>query len=110
MNKHAFVRREGIRSSALLSAVALATTGLIAAAAPAGAALSQGGNDATTGAPAYFADSQGVAVQLCLEACAEVDRIAGLDEAISYIAQHDDVWFATGEEIVRAWLQSGATF
>lgn len=77
MNKHAFVRREGVRSSALLSAAALATTGLIAAAAPAGAALSQGGNDATTGAPAYFADSQGVAVQLCLEACAEVDEETG---------------------------------
>src|ERR1700716_925315 len=37
-------------------------------------------------------------------------RIAGLDEALSYIAAHDKVWFATGEEIVRAWLQSGATF
>jgi peptidoglycan/xylan/chitin deacetylase (PgdA/CDA1 family) len=37
-------------------------------------------------------------------------RIAGLDEAIGYIASHDGVWFATGEEIVSAWLQSGATF
>ena len=37
-------------------------------------------------------------------------RIAGLDEAIGYIAAHDGVWFATGGEIVRAWLQSGATF
>ena len=37
-------------------------------------------------------------------------RIAGLDEAIGYIAAHDGVWFATGEEIVRAWLNSGATF
>jgi allantoinase len=37
-------------------------------------------------------------------------RIAGLDEALSYIAAHDGVWFATGEEIVRAWLESGATF
>jgi len=37
-------------------------------------------------------------------------RIAGLDEALGYIAAHDKVWFATGEEIVRHWLQSGATF
>jgi allantoinase len=37
-------------------------------------------------------------------------RIAGLDEALGYIAAHDGVWFATGEEIVRAWLESGATF
>jgi allantoinase len=37
-------------------------------------------------------------------------RIKGLDSALGYIAAHDGVWFATGEEIVRAWLQSGATF
>jgi peptidoglycan/xylan/chitin deacetylase (PgdA/CDA1 family) len=37
-------------------------------------------------------------------------RIGGLDEALSYIGAHDGVWFATGEEIVHAWLQSGATF
>jgi len=37
-------------------------------------------------------------------------RIAGLDAALAYIRSHDRVWFATGEEIVRHWLQSGATF
>jgi len=37
-------------------------------------------------------------------------RIAGLDKALTYIRAHDGVWFATGEEIVRHWLQSGATF
>ena len=37
-------------------------------------------------------------------------RIAGLDEALSYIAAHDGVWFATGSEIVEAWKNSGATF
>ena len=37
-------------------------------------------------------------------------RIAGLDSALKYIRAHDGVWFATGEEIVRHWLQSGATF
>ncbi len=37
-------------------------------------------------------------------------RIAGLDRALDYIRAHDGVWFATGEEIVRHWLQSGATF
>ena len=37
-------------------------------------------------------------------------RIAGLDSALKYIGSHAGVWFATGEEIVRHWLQSGATF
>ena len=37
-------------------------------------------------------------------------RIKGLDSALTYIRAHDAVWFATGEEIVRHWLQSGATF
>lgn len=37
-------------------------------------------------------------------------RIGGLDEALAYIAAHDGVWFATGSEIVQAWLNSGATF
>ena len=37
-------------------------------------------------------------------------RIGGLDAALAYIRSHDRVWFATGEEIVRHWLQSGATF
>jgi allantoinase len=37
-------------------------------------------------------------------------RIKGLDDALSYIAAHDGVWFATGSEIVEAWKQSGATF
>jgi peptidoglycan/xylan/chitin deacetylase (PgdA/CDA1 family) len=37
-------------------------------------------------------------------------RIQGLDEALSYIAAHDGVWFTTGSEIVEAWKQSGATF
>ena len=37
-------------------------------------------------------------------------RIRGLDDALGYIAAHEGVWFATGEEIVRAWLESGATF
>ena len=29
---------------------------------------------------------------------------------LEYIRSHHRVWFATGKEIVRAWLQSGATF
>jgi allantoinase len=37
-------------------------------------------------------------------------RIGGLDSALQYISSHEDVWFATGEEIVRAYLGSGATF
>jgi hypothetical protein len=37
-------------------------------------------------------------------------RIAGLNAALAYIRSHDRVWFATGEEIVRHWLQSNAAF
>ena len=37
-------------------------------------------------------------------------RIWVLESALDYIKSHDDVWFATGEEIVDAWLKSGATF
>lgn len=36
-------------------------------------------------------------------------RIAGLDAAFRYICDHNDVWWATGEEIVRAYLASDAS-
>ena len=35
-------------------------------------------------------------------------RIAGLDAAFRYICDHNDVWWATGEEIVNAYLASDA--
>ncbi len=72
MSKSTSVRR----SAALMSVAAMATTGLIATAGSAGAALTQGGNDAN-GVPTYFADSQGMAVELCIDACAEVDDETG---------------------------------
>jgi peptidoglycan/xylan/chitin deacetylase (PgdA/CDA1 family) len=37
-------------------------------------------------------------------------RIGGLDSALKYICSHTGVWKATGEEIARAYLESGATF
>jgi hypothetical protein len=37
-------------------------------------------------------------------------RIDGLDAALEYVCGQPDVWLATGEEIVRAYLASGATF
>ena len=37
-------------------------------------------------------------------------RIASLDRACAYMRRHPRVWFATGEEIVRHYLKSGATF
>jgi allantoinase len=37
-------------------------------------------------------------------------RIRGLEKALSYIASHDKVWFATGSEIIQHYLASGATF
>ena len=37
-------------------------------------------------------------------------RIGVLKSALDYIQGHDDVWFATAEEITDAWLASDATF
>lgn len=37
-------------------------------------------------------------------------RIGALDRALEYICRHEDVWHATGEEIVDHYLKSGATF
>jgi hypothetical protein len=34
----------------------------------------------------------------------------GAESGLDYIASHDDVWFATGEEIVDHYLASGDTF
>jgi peptidoglycan/xylan/chitin deacetylase (PgdA/CDA1 family) len=36
-------------------------------------------------------------------------RVGGLDSALQYICKHDDVWLATGEEIVRAYLDAVPT-
>lgn len=35
-------------------------------------------------------------------------RIKGLESALRYIKSHDQVWFATGSEIARHYVQSGA--
>ena len=37
-------------------------------------------------------------------------RIWALDSALEYICGHDDVWLATGSEIIDHYLKSGATF
>ena len=37
-------------------------------------------------------------------------RIWALESGLDYIAGHEDVWFATGEEIVDHYLSSGNTF
>lgn len=37
-------------------------------------------------------------------------RIGALDSALEYICSHDDVWLATGSEIMDHYLQSGTTF
>ena len=36
-------------------------------------------------------------------------RIGAIDAALDYICRHDGVWLATGEEIIRAYIASGAT-
>lgn len=37
-------------------------------------------------------------------------RIWALESGLDYIADHDDVWFATGAEIVDHYIKSGVTF
>lgn len=37
-------------------------------------------------------------------------RIRALESALKYIRSHDKVWFATGQEIIRHYLSSDATF
>jgi len=37
-------------------------------------------------------------------------RIDSLDRALEHIRRHDDVWFATGTEIARHYLESGVTW
>ncbi len=36
-------------------------------------------------------------------------RIGAIDAALDYICSHEGVWLATGEEIIRAYIASGAT-
>ncbi|HEX2176149.1 MAG TPA: Ig-like domain-containing protein [Nocardioidaceae bacterium] len=69
MSKNTSVRR----SAALLSVAAMATTGLIATAVPANAVITPGPEeDPVTGFPTYMVDDQGLALQMCLDACLEV--------------------------------------
>ncbi len=37
-------------------------------------------------------------------------RIDALDDALAYIMRNDDVWCATGSEIVEAYLETGVAF
>lgn len=65
MSKSISVRRPGRRPAALLSVVAMAATGAIVAAVPAGAAVTQAGGLRADGLPTQFRDAQGVALVPC---------------------------------------------
>jgi hypothetical protein len=93
MSMNAFPRRQGLRPAALLSVAALAATALIATAGPAGAALFQSNADQADGAPAFFRDSQGIALQLCVEACAEAPA-EGEPEPEAPAANHSPYFMA----------------
>jgi len=71
MKSNTFARRQGRTPAALLSVAALATTGLIAAAAPAGAAVTTGGQADESGRPAFVRDAAGIALALCTGAHCE---------------------------------------
>ncbi len=65
---HTSVRRRGGRSAAMLSIAALAVSGLVTAAGPANAVVTQGGGDNAQGVPSFYRDAEGLALQLCVDA------------------------------------------
>ncbi len=95
MSKKAFAARRAVRrSSVLLSVAAMAATGAVAAGGPAGAALFQSNAESADGAPAFFRDSQGIALQLCVDACAEAP-VEGEPEPEAPAANHSPYFMAT---------------
>lgn len=68
MSQSILARRQSRRPAALLSVAALATTGLVAAAVPAGAAVTAGGQADGNGRPAFVRDATGIALALCTDA------------------------------------------
>ena len=68
MSKTAFARRLGRRPAALLSVAALAATGAIATAVPAGAVITPSGGAGADGLANMYRDAQGAAVAQCLDA------------------------------------------
>jgi hypothetical protein len=61
-------RRRGALPAALLSAAALAASGLVAAVAPANAVITTPGGLNDQDVPAFYRDAQGLALQLCVDA------------------------------------------
>jgi len=88
MKRNTFARRQGRMPAALLSVAALATTGLIAAAVPAGAVVTAG-PDRADGLPQFFGDAAGLAAGPCEDA---VICEGGFDPA-------DGVYFDAGAEV-----------
>lgn len=114
MNSHSSTGGRLRRSAALLSVSALAATALISTGSPASAALTESADDNAHGTPMYFADSEGLALQLCEAACAEVGvpfdpahavyfsaaaEIAGISAGfeVATVAVEDDLGNPTGE-------------
>jgi len=93
------------RSTALLSVSALAATALISTALPAGAALTASGEDNVHGTPAFFADSEGLALQLCEEACAEVDVPFDPTHAVYFSAAAEVGGISAGFEVATVAVE-----
>ena len=60
-------RRRGARSTALLSAAVLVTSGIAATMGAANAAITRGGGENASGTPNFYRDAQGFALELCLD-------------------------------------------
>ncbi len=80
------VRRRGARSTALLSAAVLVASGIAASMATADAAVTRGAGLNAQGAPNFYRDAQGMALQLCTAADAALCEPAD--------PEHHGVYFA----------------
>ncbi len=61
-------RRRGVRSTALLSAVVLAASGIFATMGTAGAVITGSAGENAQGTPNFYKDAEGLALQLCTDA------------------------------------------
>ena len=99
MNSHSSPGGRLRRSAALLSVSALAATALISTGSPASAALTVSGAENAHGTPMYFADSEGLALQLCEEPCAEEGVPFDPAHAVYFSAAAEVAGISAGYEV-----------
>jgi hypothetical protein len=84
-------RRRGARSTALLSAAVLVAGGIAATMATADAAVTRGGGTNAQDVPNFYRDAEGMALQLCTDANANLCEPADADHIGVYFAAEANV-------------------